>query len=228
MNFLTICQNVADQLDGGTIATVEGTLTRKVRRLKENVNRAYNTVWLALAKSNESREYNTTFTTTANTEAYDIPASLLSVDQLKIGSDLPLRIVPWPEYERYKADTFAVTLTGDPIVASIYNRDIYLWPVPDASTTVNVRGQRGFTEMDEDADEPMLEDDFHRVIQELALYFEMDYEGNPRATSQYAIADNMLKLVRNNQRAHYEEAPRRIGPQELRRMNIERRMIRGV
>jgi len=228
MNFLTICQNVADALDGGTIATIEGTLGRKARRLKENVNRAYNTVWLALGKQNESREYTTTFTTAANTETYNIPASLLSVDEIKMGSDLPLRIVPWPEYSRYKADTFAVTLTGDPIVASIYERNIYLWPVPDASSTVNVRGQRAFADMDEDDDTPMLEDDFHRVIQEYALYYEMEYEGNPRAGAQASIAQNMLQLVRNNQRAHYEEPPRRIGPQELRRMNIERRMIRGV
>lgn len=241
MEFLEICQNISDQLDGDDIGTVVGDVSQSVRRLRENVNRGYNTIWLALGKQNESRETSTSFSTSANTESYNIPSGILSVDQLKYGTDLPIKIIPWPEYERYKADLWAETFTGYPDVASIYQRKIWLYPTPDEAFTIQVRGQQSFAEMVNDDDSPDLESDFHRVIQEMALYFEMDYEGNPRAGTlivsesgglsaqggQAAVAVNMFKLVRQNQRAHYEEPARRIGPDEMRRYSQNRRITRS-
>lgn len=238
MEFLSLCQNVADQLDGDTLVTVEGSVSQSVRRLRENVNRAYNTIWLALGKQNESRESTTTFSTVANTEAYNIPATILSVDQLKVGTDQPIKLVPWTEYERYKSDVWSETYLGYPEIASFYGRQIYLYPVPSAVHVVSVRGQQAYADMAEDDDEPDLHADFHRVIQELALYFEMDYEGNPRAGAlivsesgglsaqggQAAVAVNMFKMVRQNQRAHFEQAPRRIGPHEMKRISANRRI----
>lgn len=246
MNFLQIAQYLADQLDGDYPSTIFnadlGQLSQTVRRYRENINTAYNMVLLSLNRTNENRETITTFATVDGTESYNIPASLLVVDQLKIGTDPPLNLLPWPEYERFKSDTYLiVTTSGYPSIASFYQRKIWLYPTPDAAVTVTVRGQELMTELDADADEPDLPADFHRAIAELALYYEMDYEGNPRAGQlnvqengsmqasggQAARALAMLKLARNNSRNHAITAPRLVSPREKRYYNRSRQIIRA-
>ncbi len=245
MNFLQIAQFVSDQQDGERLSTVynpdQGMLSQTVRRLRDNVNRAYNLVKLALGWRNENAETTFTITTAANTESYNIPSGVLTVSQLKIGTDPPVRMLPWPEYEIYKSDTYLILVTGYPDVAAIYGRKVYFYPVPDTAYTVDCRGYETLTRLNLDEDEPDLPADFHQVIAEIALYYEMVYENNPGAGllvtdaagnlqgqgGQAANAVLMFNTIKKNFRAHFIEAPRMRSPLEQRRLNSLRRIVRG-
>lgn len=227
MNFLRIAQNIIDRMDGERPTTIYnadlGALSQEIRRVREHINLAYNVTLMTLGKINENSETITSFTTSAGVESYDIPSGILNISQLQIGAEAPISLIPWPEYNRMKADVLLITVNGYPSHATIYNRDIYLYPVPDAAYTVSVWGQESMTELNLDADEPDLQPEFHRTVQELALAYEMAYLGDPAAGTlvvnengslsgqggQAAIAVGMLNMARR-QSAGHEGMPARL------------------
>lgn len=245
MNMLEMVQFVADQTDVPPPNTVFDAnplnLGRRTRRLKNHVNRAYTMIKLALGRLNEDGETLASFATAANVETYGFPAGILTIQQLKIDPDPPIRILPWPEYERYKADTFLITVTGYPDVASIYGRRIYLYPTPDTTYTVDVRGLASLAEMVQDTDEPSLPPEMHQSVAELALHLELAYSGDPNAGvlavsengdlqaqgGQAAIAVAMFRSAKRNMRQHHEEPPRIIPGSEMGRMDRLRRIIKA-
>jgi hypothetical protein len=245
MNLLEIANYCIDQMDGTTAATVynanPSVLAQEVRRLKQNINKAYTVVKLALGLKNENAETTFTLTTVAGQEAYSIPTGVLRVLELQYGSDPPFRIIPWTEFQRYKADTLLITDSGAPFLASIFAKQLSFYPVPDSTYTINGRGLAKLTTLDEDTDEPDLPSEFHQCVAEFALYYEMKYENNPQAGmlvvqengamnaqgGQAADALGMLRMVRSQSKAHQEEPPRMISNLEMRLVNDSRRIVRG-
>lgn len=243
MNFLTIAQNMADRFDEtrpDTIFNADlGTLSQTRRRYRDHINLAYTMVLLALNRANEYRQTSTTLSLVAGTESYSIPAGVLNIDQVQVGTDPPMDIIPWPEYETYKRQFLMVTDTGYPTVCSIYQRKIWFYPTPDEALTANLRGQETMTELNQDTDEPDLPTDFHRVIQEIAIALEMAYEGNAAAGmfavaengtlqgqgGQAAVAVNLFNLVRRNSGDHFAVAPRMQSRYEPQNKNQLRRVI---
>lgn len=242
LTFLQIANNICDRRDVPQAGTLVGSdINRKYRRLREHINLAYNQIMLDLGLKNESKETTTTLTTVAGTQSYAIPSGLLSVSQLRIGNDPPLEHKDWVSFERYTSDTFLITTTGYPAVYSIYERKIHLYPVPDTAFTINVRGFETHTDLAADDDEPDLPTDFHRAIQELAMYYEMAYENNPQAGmlsndsagrlqaqgGQAAVAVQMLNAAKARMRSHDGGNPRIISEKEASRQHALRRVIRG-
>lgn len=243
MNFLQIGQNVADRFDRSRPSTIYNAdlslLSQPIRRYREHINLAYNMVLLALGRANEYRQTSTTLALVAGTESYNIPAGVLNLDQVQIGTDPPMDIIPWPEYEIYKRQFLTVTDTGYPSVCSIYQRKLWFYPTPDSALTANLRAQETMTSLDADADTPDLPADFHRVIQELAIYLEMHYKGDRNAGmllvaengtlqaqgGQAAIAVNLFNLVRRNSGDHQQVAPRMMSRHEAQNKNALRRVI---
>lgn len=241
--FLEIAQNLADRLDASRPSTIYnadiGALSQTVRRWREHINLAYNMVKLALNRADEYRETTTTLSLVDGTESYNIPSGILNIDQVQIGTDPPLDIVPWPEFEIYKRQFLTVTDSGYPTVCAIYQRKLWFYPIPDSALPANIRGQENMTNLNLDADTPDLPADFHRVIQEIAICFEMLYEGNPGAGSlsvaengtlvgqggQASIAVNMFNLVRRNSGNHQQQAPRMMSRFEAQNKNALRRVI---
>jgi len=245
MNLLQICQYIADQNDGTRPATVYNAdptlVSRTIRRWRGHVNSAYTMIKQALGIRNEYAETETTLTITANTEAYSIPVGILTVQELQVATDPPIRILPWTEYERYKSDALTIVVMGSPEVASIYNRKIHFYPTPDGGYTVNVRGLGSLVSLDLDEDEPVLGEEFHQAIADLALYFEMAYENNPQSGllavsengelqgqgGQAAKAVAMYRMAKKNIRNHMEDSPRMISRAEMARINQNRRITRA-
>jgi hypothetical protein len=241
--FLQIAQNMADRLDRERPTTIYNAdlslLSQTIRRYREHINTAYNMVLLALNRVNENRQTSTTLSLISGTESYSIPAGILNIDQVQIGTDPPMDIIPWVDYETYKRQFLMVTDTGYPQVCSIYQRKLWFYPTPDQNLTANLRGQEGLTALDADADEPDLAADYHRVIQELAIYLEMVYKGSENAGllvvssggqltaqgGQAATAVNLLNLVRNNSGDHFAEQPRMRSRYETQNKNALRRVI---
>ena len=242
--FLQIAQNLSDRLDGNTYLTTIynadlSTLSQTVRRWREHINLAYNTTLLALNRKNEYRQVSTTLALISGTESYDIPATVLNLDQVQIGTDPPLDIINWRDYETYKRQFLVVTDTGYPQTCSIYQRKLWFYPTPDQNLTANLRAQEPLTNLNLDADVPDLPADYHRVIQELAIYYEMAYEGNPAAGAllttengslqaqggQAALALNLFNLVRRNSGDHIQDNPRMRSRYETRDKNALRRII---
>lgn len=241
--FLEIANNIADRMDETRFSTIYAAdlsnLSQTVRRYREEINLAYNMVLLGLNRSNESRQTSTTLALVAGTESYSIPAAVLNLDQVQIGTDPPMDIIPWVDYEVYKRQSLLVTDTGYPQVCSIYQRKIWFYPTPDQAVTANLRGQEPMTNLDANTDTPDLPADYHRVIQELALCLEMQYEGNPDAGAisvaengnligqggQAAIAINLFNLVRRNSGDHFQEAPRMRSRYESQNKNALRRVL---
>lgn len=226
MNLLEMAGEIADQIDLDPPQTMEGDIDQEYRRIKSDINLAYNTVKLELGYKDESAEHVTTLTTVAGQEAYSFPTSLTAIHQLQTNLDPPLRIVPWTEFERYKAGELLVDYQSFPDCCAIYGRKIYFYPVPDTAYTFNVRGKKAFAELNEDDESPDLPEEMHRVVRELALYYTMDYENNPRAQSQQARALEMVRLAKLNFRQHFEEPARIIPNAELRQFNRVRRVVR--
>lgn len=244
MNFLELCQYVADNSDQTAPSTVYNAdlsiLSRRVRRWRGHVNSAYTLIKQGLGHRNEYVETEGTFNTVGGSEVYSIPSGILTVQQLKVNDDVPLRLIPWTEYERYKADALVITITGSPSVACIYNRQIYLYPTPDAGYTVTIRGLQSLTSLDQDTDEPDLAEEFHQAIADLALYHEMVYEGNPAAgalmisengelnaqVGQAAKAVALYRMAKKNIRRHVEDSPRMISRGEMARISYNRRITR--
>lgn len=241
-SFLVIAQNIADRVDDPRPSTVYngdvGNLSQKIRRYREEINLAYNLVKLALNRKDEYRQTSTTLALVASTESYSIPVTLLNVDQVQIGTDPPMDIIPWVDYETYKRQFLVVTDTGYPQTCSIYQRKLWFYPTPDTAMTANLRGIEPFTALDADASEPDLPADFHRVVQELGLYFEMAYKGRPEAGiliqqgnklsaqgGQAAVACALLELTRANSGDHQQEQPRMRSRYESQNKNALRRVI---
>ena len=109
MNFLQLCQYVADNSDQTRPVTVYNAnlsnLSRGVRRIRNHVNRAYTLIKHALGMKNEYVETTSSISTIGGTESYDFPTGILTIQQLSVSNDPPLRILPWTEFERFKSDT---------------------------------------------------------------------------------------------------------------------------
>lgn len=227
LTFLQMAEIMADEMDFTRPSTLQGSIDAEYRKMKTNINRAYNYVLLKLNKKNENAETQGTITTVAGTESYSFPSGMNKIDMIVGASDTtPLRIIPFDEYLRYQADTLAITQNGSPDVASINQRKVWFYPVPDQAYTMTVYGREGMTDLSADADTPDLPADYHRVIVEWALYFQMNYEGNPQAGAQAQIAQEMMEAVRANMKDHGTELPRIKGAHELRRLSYYRRLIR--
>ena len=241
--FLQIAQNMADRLDETRPTSIYNAdlslLSQTIRRYREHINLAYNMVLLALNRTNEYRQTSTTLSLTSGTESYSVPAGILNIDQVQIGTDPPMDISPWPEYETYKRQFLVITDTGYPTACAIYQRQLWFYPIPDQNLTANLRGQETMTNLDADADTPDLPADYHRVIQEIAIALEMAYEGNPAAGQfavaengtlqgqggQAAIAVNFFNLVRRNSGDHFQVLPRMMSRFEPQNKNALRRVI---
>jgi len=241
--FLEIAQNMSDRLDRDRPSTIYNAnlslLSQTVRRYREHINTAYTMVLLALGRTNEYRQSSTTLALVANTESYNLAAGILSIDQVQVGTDPPMDIIPWPEYETYKRQFMTVTDTGYPTVCSIYQRKLWFYPIPDQALTANLRIQENMTALDLDADTPDLPADFHRAIQEIAIYLEMVYKGSDNAGillvaengsfqaqgGQAATAVNLFNLARRNSGDHFQVAPRMINRYEPQNKNALRRVI---
>lgn len=243
MNFLQIAQNMADRLDDTRPSTIYaadlGNLSKTVRRWREHINLAYSMVKLALGRSDEYRQTSTTLALVASTESYSLPAGVLNLDQVQIGTDPPMDIIPWGDFETYKRQFLMVTDTGYPSVCAIYERKLWFYPIPDSAMTANLRAQENLTNLDADADVPDLPADFHRAVQEIAICLEMAYEGRPEAGllavsengtlqgqgGQAAVAVNYFNLVRRNSGDHIQQAPRMKSRKESQGKNALRRVI---
>lgn len=229
--FLQIAQNLADRVDGTYPSTIYNAdltnLTQTVRRWRNFINKAYKHTWLKMHRDNEYRETETTATTVSGQEYVSIPAGITNIDQVKFNSEPPIDLIAWPRFERLKEDVYFETVNGSPTAASIYQRRLYFYPTPDDAYTVYIRGQEGFTALDEDTDEPDLAGDFHDVIEEFAVGFEMKFEGNPEYRDQLAMAEEMLTNVKNNSRSHAIQSPRVMSRREVAFANRLRRQVRN-
>lgn len=241
--FLTIAQNMSDRLDATPPSTIYNAdltqLSQTVRRYREHINLAYNMVVLALNRTNENRQTVTTLALIAGTESYSIPAAILNIDNVQIGTDPPMDIIAWNDFENYKRQFLTVTDTGYPTTCAIYQRKLWFYPIPDQNLTANIRGQEPLVDMSLDADTPDLAQDYHRVIQEIAICLEMGYEGNPNAGSlavdengvlrgeggQASVAVNLLNLVRRNSGDHFTVPARMQSRYESQNKNVLRRVI---
>jgi hypothetical protein len=210
MNFLTLVKNVGTMTDVPTDSLV--TLTnpnRQISRLKIHVNNAYNYVWLALFPKNEDAEASTTVSTVANQDYVEIPYP--QVNMVANGNNAPYRILPWLEFEvNYKRNGLVnqtPVLYGEPNVCSIYQKRLYLYPTPDNSYTLTVRGNLDFVELSADADTPLLQDQFHLVIQMFAIAEALKYQNDPVFQTAQADAQAMLGTVRKNMRGHQGMPP---------------------
>ena len=240
--FLQFGQGIADRLDDSRPTTLYNAdlsvLSQTIRRYRTHINLAYNFVWNAMNKDNEYREASGTISLVAGTESYNFPSGFLNIDQIQMGSDPPMEILPWSEYEQMKRNYGLIVDSGNPSRCSIWNRKIWFYPTPDATGTVNVRGQQSFTEMNLNADEPDLAADFHPVILELAIYLEMKYEANPAAGElvtkesgglvgsggQAALAVALLNNAKRNSKDHATRPARMISHREADSMQSIRRL----
>lgn len=243
--FLEIANSLVDRIDGDRFSTIYSvnlsSLSQTQRRYREHINLAYHTVAMHLGYKNEYRETQDSITLLANTEAYDIPAAMRGVYQVKVDTDPPLPIIPWPDFEQYKSETVLITTTGTPNVCAIYQRKIYFYPLPEQGYTVTLYGSEGFTELNLDNDEPDLAPEFIPALKQFALYYEMDYEGNPRAGAlltsengglqaqggQAAVALHALNLAKREAKRHFTQPPRMRSYLEIAEQDTYRRIIRG-
>jgi hypothetical protein len=229
--FLQIAQNLADRVDGTRPSTIYNAnldnLDQTTRRWRNFINKAYKRVWLTMHRDNEYRETETTATTVANTEYIAIPAGITNIDQVKFANEPPIDLMAWPRFERFKEDIYYETVNGSPTAASIYQRRLYFYPVPDAAYTVYIRGQETFTALDADTDTPDIADEFHDVIEEIAVLYEMAYEGDIAGQQLKMETEQWLKLVKNNSRSHASQPPKTMSRREAAYANAVRKLVRN-
>lgn len=240
--FLQMTQEVAIRMQRTEPTTIEGaSLAQYIKRMKNSVNKAYMTIYMGLGRLNQKREVTGTITTASGTQSYSFPNGVDGIQQLRIGDDPPIRILPWNEFERYSSDVFLVTVTGYPAVATIYDEKVWFYPTPDGVYSVDVRGDALPSEMSADSDTPTLHAAFHYAIVELAIFFEMQFDNEAQAgqlmtdesgrfqaaggqAANFVMAFNTAK---KNAHTHWIEPPRIRTIQETNRMNALRRVIRG-
>jgi hypothetical protein len=207
LTYLELVQLMADELDYAQPTTLQGNVSPQVRRMKNHVNRAYNYIWLQLNPSLEDSETLSLVQTTAGLDYVVIPSTMNQVDEVQKASEPPLLMMSWPEFQSRRSGYLENLATGSPSYASIYQRQIYLAPTPDAVYTLKIRGKGALTELSADTDTPTLRSDFHRVILEWALYLQMVYENNPMANNQLRIASQVFEMAKDNSRNHRELPP---------------------
>jgi hypothetical protein len=224
---LEYCEQLSRKLDYDEPSTLQGTIDDEHTRMVDDINRAYKLIWNKINKKNEDAETSGTITLVAGIEAYSFPAGMLTIEQVRQSDQaVPITLVPWPEYEKYKYGISTVVDVGQPAFASIFNRQLYIYPVPDTAGTLNVRGKQGFTALSADASEPDLQDEFHDPIFELAYYYQMVYEGDPASELQYRNYKESLAAAKSNMKSSRRRMSRIIGPHEQSRLNWIREQTR--
>lgn len=235
MQYLELVQYLIDELDydqslvaGAPGSILASSTDSKVRQIRNAVNRAYRHLWVELGPLNEAAETVVTFNTVAGQENYAIPTYLPQIEilqQLCIGSDPPLRMIPWHEYERkYRGSAnYIFSFTGYPVVGSIYQRNLWFYPKPDNVFTVTVRGRGFLTPLSLDTDVPVLPADGHHALMELALYFLYLYEGNPATNGQKEIAMQTVNQLKQLNRAHEDIPPGMVSENEIAEQDSLRR-----
>jgi len=227
LTLLQIAGLMADELDIDQPTTLQGSISAEYRRMKNNINRAYNLIRMKLNKKNENAETTGTITTVAGQEAYDFPDGMLKIYALvAAGDSVTIEMFQWTDYLDYKADTLTITENGSPDRATIYQRKVYFYPIPDTSYTITAYGYESLVDLSADDDEPDLPGEFHRCIFELALFYQMSYENNPRAGDQQFIAKEAFDAVKANMKGSWTDAPRIKGAHERQNLNYTRRITR--
>lgn len=233
MNFLEIANYVIDAQDGDYLTTVYAdnltALPQEVRRLRNNINRAVNHVKMVIGMKNESVETDFTLSTVAGAETIDIPSTILDIYYLSTSANgFPIRIIDWVEYEAVKINNYPINdYYGISSLASIFNRKVYLYPTPETSGTLNAKGLKAFVSLNLDDDIPDLLPEFHQVIADFALFYEMVYENNPASAGQQAIAIESLAMAKKSAKKHFTEPPRMITGREAVRRTSSWSFLRG-
>lgn len=220
MDFITLCANVCQfqDYDEPVLGDFLTTTDAQLKRVKVAVNQAYRMLWNEFNRRNEYSEGEATITTAVNQEAYDIPATLESVDWMAYGNNPPMRILPFREFEaNYRRTDYLITanVLGWPDVAAIWDRKIYINPIPDQEYILNVRGRLKFAELVNPTDEPLFPNVLCDPIQEIAITRLQFYEGNPGADGQAQFANECKRLAKAAFRAHTGFAPRMMHEQEF-------------
>ncbi len=214
MDFLKLCQEVCGAMDYNEPTTLVNPDT-ETQRVMRQVNTAYNTIWLKLNRGNEDAETSTTLAVTSGTSDYAIPATLADVTFVLMADGTPCRIMPWPEFElRKNQGPWGTQSDNSPQDVAIYQRRIYFYPFVEQNQTVTLRGRQKYADLAGDTDEPLLRDELHRAIIELAKYYEMVYEGNPDVQSQSVIVAEWITIAKDVQRTHSEQLPRMMSEDE--------------
>lgn len=224
---LAMCIDLSLKLDYEEPVTVVGSIDTEHTRMVKDINRAYRLIWNKFNKKNEDAETTGTITLVSGTEAYNFPSGIYYISQIRQDdSTPPITIIPWPEYERMKAGVNTSVDVGEPTMASIYGRQVYIFPTPGSAGTLNVRGKQGFTALAADASEPDLQDELHGPIFELALYFQMLDENEQMAAAQYQNYLEAMKAAKANMRSARVRNSRIMGPHEQGRLEFIREQTR--
>jgi len=231
VNYLEIVNYLMDELDYDQIQpnqtndAVSSSTDSKTRQVRNAVNRALRHIWAKLGHLNEDAEAVGTITTVPNQENYSFPANIAVIQQVSVGTDPPLRLLPWHEYERkYRGSAnYIFSYTGYPIVGTIYQKQLWFYPKPDNIFTVNVRGRTLLTVLSVDDDVPSLPVDGHHAIMEIALYFLYNYEQNPATAGQAETAKEAFEQLRNLIGAHEGIPPSMVSEDQIEEQDSLRR-----
>jgi hypothetical protein len=208
MNYLQLVQKLALQVDENEPVTLVNAPT-SIRRMASMVNRAYSHLWALMGKRNEDAENETTVTLVDGKAA----APYNRISMVAFGTDEPVRILPWHEFEMHykRAETILEELpvNAGPTVCAIYKRVIEFYPVPIGTAIATVRGWNAYEDLVSDTDEPVLNEELHSLILEMALQTYMEYENNPQSAAQAAKVLALLSPYKQLRRGH-RELPARV------------------
>ncbi len=195
MTFGQIKQALFDRLGDQEFTPLATTITTVERIVNEAANKvasAKKWYWLEDAQ--------TDITMVDATQSYFVDDSISDILELMDQNGDPLREVARDTFESlFRGDSTAAAdpthFTVDGMEGSTRKIGVSVWPIPNAGSTVTVRGYRRVVAMTADADVPEIPDELHQLIVDQAVALLREFEESPLAELAFQKASQGIGMV---------------------------------
>lgn len=213
----TTYRNIQDLV----LAQISKNDTTTRNRVKNNINLGYHD--FVLREMWPFREKTGTLNLVAGTQEYDLVTNFSDIDAQNITSvalqgGVARKLVYWP-YAQLRASQPDYDSIGSAVPERYYLKagKIGFWPLPADAYVCLIDYNMVPTELDADADEPIIPVAYREALMQYALSMEHDYDTSPdlaqKAMNRY---EQIVALARNNLLAQPTdtESFRLLGPQD--------------
>lgn len=205
LNFLSLVNHVADEVDENNLTSLTFTTDSSAvyRRIKNYINAIYREVFLSRTDWSWAR-LKQNFSTTANTFEYGLGTLNAQTDYerisvVNVSNEAPVELLSYQEFSRKYGESQGL-VTGKPYVAYVLDGKLCLFPTPDAAYTVNVIGQKLFSELSAFDDEPLIPEGKRHVLVDGALWRAKLHEREAGESQAYAqVYQRGLQLLRDSE-----------------------------
>jgi len=187
--FLSIAQAVALDCDEADITTLATPTEDYIKKIKNYINMgykiAYRSIW-----GNDTPRLKSTLAVSASPTSLS-STSIEAIEKLWVTGFSPINLMSADRFFHLFNDT---TVSGQPSEACIVDSNLYLYPVPDSSYSLNYVAKHSYADLSADGDIPLVDGD---ILTNYAKYKLYSTQMDPRAQGAYQDFMQAVETFKN-------------------------------